>query len=355
MIYYSNVNEDNFIERRLINAGSFQDLFCIAGSGERLISLLDHPSIKRVYIIDHNEEAIFLIQLKLMALKKLRIKTYLEFVGADLGQINRIELFEKFKEDLPLSCRKYWENRLELIEKGVLNSGHFERFLSRIRPMLKSYLGKGFYNCFKKPLTTNDHFPFKKWAVIKYIFSKRWAYLLAGNKDLSFIAKDAEPFRIPAAFHRTITEDKVYSNCLFHLVFQGSFCDMSKDFIPPSMNTKVLEKVKMKLEEKDLEIYFHQEDMLEFCKGFEFDQTGHCFFSLSDILSFIDLDYIKELLGQINQKTINSSSIVLRAFLRNRIEISQLNDLSFEFGPVVDLTEQEQTGMYQVIALELKK
>lgn len=355
MIYYSNINEDNFVERRLLNAGSFQDLFCIAGSGERLISLLDHPSINRVYVIDHNEEAIFLIQLKLMALKKLPIKTYLVFVGANLGQINRIELFEKFKEDLSLSCRNYWEDRLEFIDKGVLNSGHFERFLSRIRPLLRRYLGKDFYGCFKKPLSSNDHFPFKKWAVIRYIFSKRWAYLISGNKDLSFIAKDADQCRIPDALHQTITENKVSQNCLFHLVFQGDFDEMSKDFLPPSMDTKVLEKVKMKMKEKDFEIYFHQEDVLEFFQRFEFDQTARCFFSLSDILSFHKLDYIKKLLIPIKHKTSNDALIVLRAFLRNRMEIGQLNELETEFGHVIDLTEQEQTGMYQVIGLEIKK
>ncbi|MGI9532907.1 hypothetical protein, partial [Lutimonas sp.] len=177
----------------------------------------------------------------------------------------------------------------------------------------------------------------------------------AGNQDPSFIAKDAEQYRIPDAFHHTITESKVISNCMFHLVFKGGFDEMAKDFLPPSMDTKVLEKVKIKMEEKDFEIYFHQEDVLEFCKDFEFDQSTHCFFSLSDILSFKKLGYMKKLLLQINHKTLNGTVVVLRAFLRNRMEIGQMNDLETEFGSVIDLTEQEQTGMYQVISLELKK
>ena len=46
MIYYSHVNEDNRVERELMTKGHFSSLWGIAGSGERVISLMDTDGIK---------------------------------------------------------------------------------------------------------------------------------------------------------------------------------------------------------------------------------------------------------------------------------------------------------------------
>ena len=63
-IYYAHVNEDNTIARDLLFLHQPCTLYCITGSGERLISLLDAPGLSKVVAIDSNPEANFLLELK---------------------------------------------------------------------------------------------------------------------------------------------------------------------------------------------------------------------------------------------------------------------------------------------------
>ena len=113
MIFYSHVNEDNFVERKILNSESYKDLFCIAGSGERLIALLDNPHLKRVHIIDNNKEALHLTELKLAALQTFSVDIYLDFIGVTDGKSNRIELFKKIKKELRVDCASFWQDNLK--------------------------------------------------------------------------------------------------------------------------------------------------------------------------------------------------------------------------------------------------
>ena len=81
MLYYSHVNEDNNIEREIVFHNKPSTIFCISGSGERLISLLDTPGLKKVVAIDFNPEAQFLLNLKLTAIQNLSVNSYLDFIG----------------------------------------------------------------------------------------------------------------------------------------------------------------------------------------------------------------------------------------------------------------------------------
>ena len=354
MIYYSHINEDNSVERQILNTASYEDLFCIAGSGERLISLLDHPSLKRIHIVDNNLEALYLTQLKLAALQTFPVATYLNFIGLSEGEFDRIMLFEKIKNSLSDDCVQFWQKNIKYIRKGILHAGHFEKFLTNVRPLLKIYLGKYFYQCFSMPFHSCKAFPQKRWALLRWFFSKRWVHLLAGNKDIAFVSKDGQQYLIPEALNLTLLEDVVNKNPLFHLVFNGHLNMMPKEYLPPSFNYEVLNKTKNLLQEGNLEIHYYNQDMLAFGKTFDFTQCGKCFYSLSDILSFVDLDYIKQLFKTIQDRSQSGSTMVLRAFIRNRVSEDQLTELEMEFGAVKDLSHLENTKMYQVYKIDLE-
>ncbi|NNC95159.1 MAG: DUF3419 family protein, partial [Chitinophagales bacterium] len=214
MIYYSHVNEDNFAERNIMMSSEYEDLFCIVGSGERLIALLDHSSLKRVHIIDMNAEALFLAELKLTALRVLSVEDYLSFIGFSNSGMNREFVFYGFQQELPLPSREYWNNNLTHIRNGIIHMGHFEQFLSRLRPLLRVLLGRGFYKCFEMPYSQLRSFPSFRWKIVKWLFSKKWSYLLFGNKDIAFIGEDALHKKIPYALHETLLNDRVSKNCM---------------------------------------------------------------------------------------------------------------------------------------------
>ena len=355
MIYYTHINEDNLVERKILNSGFYEDLFCVSGSGERLIALLDHQSLKRVHVIDNNREALYLTQLKLAALQTCSVEAYLDFIGLSGSKLDRIELFEKIKFRLNEDCIQFWQKNLKYIRKGILHMGHFEKFLSNFRPFLKIYLGSSFYQCFSTPINECISFPHKRWSLIRWFFSQRWVYLLAGNKDVAFISKDGQQKLIPEALQQALRDDSVSQNCLFHLIFNGNLNMMPEKQMPPSFQYEVLTQVKELLQEGRIKIKYYNQDVLAFGKRFDFNQCGNSFFSFSDILSFDNLEYIKKLFKTIKDKSVSSSVLILRAFIRNRMSENQIRELKNEFGPVKDLSHLENTKMYQVCEINLEK
>src|SRR5690349_17889002 len=98
MLYYSHVNEDNRIERQLLQVSAATTVVAVAGSGERVIALLDQDMCKEVHAVDINQEALFLLELKLTALKALPVEDYLGFCGhAIVGNGRRATWFDHFK------------------------------------------------------------------------------------------------------------------------------------------------------------------------------------------------------------------------------------------------------------------
>src|SRR4051812_30065712 len=112
MLYYSHINEDNCIERKLLHKFKCSAATVVAGSGERVIALMDCVTCKRFAVIDINEEALFLLQLKLAVLADATVETYLQFIGhRPETEEFRLLYFEKVKPVLPAKCRFYWEGR----------------------------------------------------------------------------------------------------------------------------------------------------------------------------------------------------------------------------------------------------
>jgi S-adenosylmethionine:diacylglycerol 3-amino-3-carboxypropyl transferase len=354
LIYYSHINEDNSVERNLMNIGSYEELICVAGSGERVISLLDHPSLKRILVVDNNKNALYLTQLKLAVLEAYPVTTYLDFVGTAHSNLDRIAIFDTIKNNLSEGCVGFWKNHLHYIKKGILHIGHFEKFLSKIRPLLKIYLGNNFYQCFQVPFCDCKDFPHKRWSLLRWFFSKRLVYLLTGNRDLAFISKDGQQHLISAGLHQTLQDDAVNKNPMFHLVFNGHLNMMPEEHLPPSLNKEVLKNIKNMLQANRFEINYYEQDMLTFAKSFDFTQCGNPFYSLSDILSFVNLDYIKLLFKTIQSRSHKLSAAVLRAFIRNRISEDQVLELQKEYGRIENLCNEENTKMYQVYKMTLE-
>jgi S-adenosylmethionine:diacylglycerol 3-amino-3-carboxypropyl transferase len=354
LIYYSHINEDNSVERNLMNTGSYEELFCVAGSGERVISLLDHPTLKCIHVVDNNKNALYLTQLKLTVLEAYPVTTYLDFVGATQCNLDRMAIFNKIKDNLSEGCVGFWQDHFHYIKKGILHVGHFEKFLSKIRPLLKIYLGKNFYQCFQVSFCECKSFPHRRWSLLRWFFSKRLVYLMTGNRDLAFISKDGQQLLISEGLHQTLQNDTVNKNPMFHLVFNGHLNMMPEEHLPPSLNKEVLSSIKNMLQSDRFEINYYEQDMLTFSKSFDFTQCGKPFYSLSDILSFVNFDYIKLLFKTIQSRSHNLSTAVLRAFIRNRISEDQVLDLEKEFGSIENLSDEENTKMYQVYKMTLE-
>lgn len=352
MIYYSHVNEDNLLEKNILKSDAYKNLFCVAGSGERLLALLGNSNLQNVFVVDANEEALFLTELKVKALQYLRVEEYLAFVGfASSSQKTRFATFQQFSNRLSPACRKFWEENASYLEEGILQIGHFERFLKTVRPILKAWLGKSFYQLFQQSKASLKGFPTLRWEILKCFFAQTFTYRLFGNKDVAFVGKKAALECIPQGIEKTIEENCFDKSFMNHLIFHGDLSNMRNADLPLSLNEAYLKKVKLQLQKVKLQ-YIHN-DLLKVLKQMDSLFFDHAFFSLSDLLSFVDVNYLVALLKEIKNKGNTKNRVILRAFARNRLDEYLIQDYLQDFGSLKDLSPMERTRIYQVFDLKI--
>ncbi len=351
MIWYSHVNEDSWVEREILLRGEYDQVICVTGSGERALSLMDAPSVKVFHAIDINPEANFLLELKLAALGVLGETDYLAFCGL-LGEKNRFKglTVGRILEELSPHCRVYWERRIALLHKGVAHCGHFERFLGRVRPLLKVLLGRGFEECFVRPYDSLQNFPARRWSFLLWLFSERWVYRLMGNRDPAFVASKAEPRFIARGLQQTLEEDRAMTSYIFHLVFRGGLDAMPADHLPPSLREEVLNAVRRKFSDPEFLFQFHEGDLKATVAAWPKRDFSRTFFSVSDILSFVDFNYLMSIFEMLDGENI---SVVFRSFLSNRVTPQQIEVLESRFKKVADVSRRDQTRMYTVYHVQI--
>jgi S-adenosylmethionine:diacylglycerol 3-amino-3-carboxypropyl transferase len=346
MLYYTHVNEDCRPERRCLRESGCSRLVCIAGSGERVTGLLDSPQLRKVVIIDSNPEALWLTNLKLTALQQLSIDDYLRFLGG--GRAAVTEHYPGLREWLLPDSRAYWDARSAQLRSGILNAGAFEQFLARIRPLLRLWLGSHFLDSLRPG--SWQPFPRYRWQLVSALFSRRWVYRLFRNHDPAFVGSGARLALIPAAINETITAGEAYTSFMTHLIFRGQLDRMLPADLPPSMDVAVLERVQQRLRAGELHIRYVAGDWADSCR--QLDEQASTFYAASDLLSFVSPDYLRQFVDDVCSRP-PAATIVLRAFLRNRLTEEQLQAWQREHAALAatDLTQEESSRMYQVIAL----
>ncbi|MBE7171136.1 MAG: DUF3419 family protein [Williamsia sp.] len=349
MIYYSHVNEDNRIERDLLRRSGCNTVVAVAGSGERMLALMDVEGCRIFHAVDLNREALYLLQLKLAALENMEVEEYWQFCGhypAPAGW--RKKQFDRIKANLDRGCLLYWQEKARRIEKGILNSGHFERFLQRVRPLVRFFLGKNFELIFSGAGALSGKFPHRRWKLLKHLFCYPLVYKAGGNQDPAFTGTGAQTGLIPVALDEVIRRGEAPACFMAHLIFKGHLREMHPVHLPPSLQKEVLQKIRQRLITKNFEICFHHIDLLAFTQMGLPASARSVFYSFSDILSFEDRHYLEKLLDH----TVGpGSTIVWRTFLRNRLDGNSRIMLAKKFPCLQDRTAAESTRMYQVFSI----
>jgi len=350
MIYYSHVNEDNRAEREIILQNNLENCVVVSGSGERAIGLLGHH-IKNCFALDVNLEAQYLLELKILAIRTFSSDEYFKFTGHFISDKNtRLKQFLQIQDGLTLDCKEFWLKHQSDIGKGLFNIGHFEKFMNRVRPLNRLFLGKKFLQSLEKPYSECKGFPNMRWKFILWLFGQRWVYLLMGNKDIAFIAPDGQTHLVSKGFDRVLKADIAHESFLHHLSFNGHLRAMKAEALPPSLQTQILGDIKAALN-TDLSINYYTGDLKEEIakEQLYFD---NCFYSVSDILSFVDFDYVINLLENIKKAGKSNVHLVLRSFLRGRIEAKQLEKIKEYVREVTDLSDRDYSGNYQLLHLK---
>jgi S-adenosylmethionine:diacylglycerol 3-amino-3-carboxypropyl transferase len=208
------------------------------------------------------------------------------------------------------------------------------------------WVGKRFQNIFKSG-GHQTRLSIARWKLLQQLFSYKLVYSLFGNRDVAFTGSGAELERIPEALDKIIQDGNASSSFMAHLVFKGHLLEMSETELPPSLQKKILALIKDRLLNDEIEFEFFVADFLQFLQR-QNEAPGPVFYSLSDILSFADFNYLHAIIKKIAG---NENFIVGRSFLRNRLWPDHLS-LFNHYGKVSLHDQQESTGMYQVFSLQ---
>ena len=354
MIYYSHVNEDSTPEQVAMSKRSYDRLVCIAGSGERVIALMDKSNLSRVMVIDSNSEALFLTELKLKAIKYLEIGEYLEFIG-----LNKVKsyhprsitaMFTFLTPYLTEGCASYWKQRLKIIKNGsLLTIGHFETFLKKTTSILKGLIGSRTDDMLKNPFYLWPKFDQILWSFLMQSFGNKLSYKLLGMRDPAFIESAADISLIPNAMQEIIEKNALNKSFFAHMIFRGNLDEMQERDLPISFNKQFLKKVKENLCRNELKVEFICDDLLSYCARNEETVTKSTFYSLSDLLSFVSIEYLEKLvtITLCNQNTTNA--LIFRSFLKHRK--NNYSDLLRSGLTLEDCSHLDATNMYQVLHL----
>ncbi|MBK9571078.1 MAG: DUF3419 family protein [Chitinophagaceae bacterium] len=267
MLYYSHTNEDNRLEKELLQSSACDTAIVIVGSGERVLALMNNKACKKVLAVDINKEAIFLLQLKLEAITHLTNEEYFQFTGHYTAQANsRLDYFEKIRSHLPAELCYYWEQKYNYTKKGIFYAGHFEAFLDKVRPVINLFFGKKFQRIFDYDYFNARIFPGTRWKLICWIFSQKWVYKFWGNKDLAFIGPGSHSERIPAALNEIIKKGKASSCFMAHLIFKGHLRKMLEKDLPPPLQGNVLNAIRSRIINREISVEYYEDDLLNCIK-----------------------------------------------------------------------------------------
>ena len=125
-IRYGQCWEDPRLSREALETGPEDDVLSIASGGENCLAfLLDRP--RSVTVIDRNPAQMFLVELKVRAVKELSHEELLGFIGIRPGP-DKDRMYASLRAGLSKPALAFWDGHRTLIRNGLFHCGRYERF-----------------------------------------------------------------------------------------------------------------------------------------------------------------------------------------------------------------------------------
>lgn len=168
-IRYANCWEDADILLAGLKMNAGGKVLSIASAGDNSLSLLtQNPEI--VVAVDINQVQLFLTEFKMICFQELNYNEVLELLGVS-ESVQRLSIYKQIKRFLSKEALIYWDKNIDIIEKGIIYNGKFEKYFSFFRKIILPFIhsSKTNYQLFDlKSLSEQEKFYNEKWN------SKSW-------------------------------------------------------------------------------------------------------------------------------------------------------------------------------------
>ena len=316
-INYSSVNEDSQSEIKALKLTERDSVLCITGSGARVLDLLTQNP-KKILAIDVNPCQNFLLELKITAIINLDYDGFVSFIGLRSSE-NRLEILKWLKNFISVPAKIYWERNSDLIAKGVLFQGKWEKYfcnLAQIVNFLRPKLLKQLFEC--KSIEEQKYFWEKFWddsvwkIFIKTISARIiWKYFF---RDPGFYKYVPPEFSIEKYLRRKLnsaSENFLFNESSFaNLLFKNKL-DLNAP-LPPHLERRNFITLKNNVESVQI-LTCTLSDFANHNKQSIFDA-----FSLSDFSSYVNTTEYKAIWEVILNFASKNARICERQFLDKR-------------------------------------
>jgi len=253
-IRYANCWEDADILLQSLNIKKNGIYLSIASAGDNSFSLLS-KNPKKIIAFDISFVQICLMKLKKLIIEKLEYKEVLSFLGI-LDCKNRIEIYNKIKRYLHIKIRKYWDNNLTLIKKGVIHTGKFEKYFQIYRKyILPFFVSKKNINRLMTKKSKSEriifyeNLPRKNIAklFLKIFFSRKVMGLLGRDKEFFKYVEGNVAEKILKRAEYALTELDTHNNPYLEYIIKGNFIKTLPHYLIEK-NFKIIKKNIKKIE-----------------------------------------------------------------------------------------------------------
>lgn len=283
-IRYSNCWEDSKILLKALKISEGEVGLSVASGGDNTLALLI-ANPRRIYAFDINKTQLYLMKLKMAAIAMLGYDEVLGFFGLKESR-HRLRTFESLKESLDAETYRYFDQRRELIEAGIIHSGKFERYFQIFRKYVcPLFCRKERLNEFCNLSSQSEQWTFYH----KYINNLRFRLifrLFFGVKILGGLGRDKSFFKhvkekkstggdIKKRFEFGISHSVNLTNPYLSYILRGNF---GRSSLPLYLRKNYFYTIKERLNR----ISFVHSSLLEIP-----DEECFDFFNLSDIFEYV--------------------------------------------------------------------
>lgn len=300
-VNYAQCWEDQAVLRSALAVGATDDILSVASGGDNSLALLlDNP--RSVTAIDRNPAQVYLVELKVAALRTLDYDDFVAFLGA-VPCTYRSRLYNTVRTHLSPQAASYWDSCRACISAGVIHRGKFERYLAMFRRfILPAVLSRRSIAAFLESSSLAEQsrrfqrqFDSRRWRMLfKLVFSRP---MLArfGRCEEAFaqVEQSSIASELLTRSKRGLTTVPVHDNYIVRYALTGGY-DLER-CAPPYLQAKNFHVMRERIDRLRLV----QEDMLEHLNSAS--AGTYSAFNLSDAFEYMDREQVAVFTESLNR------------------------------------------------------
>jgi len=309
-IRYSQCWEDTNIVLSALDVNSEDVVLSIGSGGCNSFSIISKNPAK-LFIVDSNNAQIELINLKFCAIKTLNYNNLLEFLGVTKST-ERLYIYKNIENNLPESTILFWTKNQDIINKGVIHSGKFEKYLNFFRkfilPLIQPTKNLNFIlNCEDKNQQLNFYnskWNNLRWKIIFKLFFGKRIMKKRGRSEVMFDYEENTSsgeifFR---RFEKGLKSGNIFKNEYLEYILKGNYFRN----LPFYLNEENLNIIKENITDKNIKII--ENNLFGFLEKMPNNSISK--FNLSDIFEALSVEFSEKLFSEILRVAKNNARII---------------------------------------------